>query len=203
MTSEQDFYSTIAQPSTEEFKDRGSRFIAYAYPISSVDDFKKYLQLLKKEHPKAVHHCFGYRLGLDGNSFRVSDDGEPSGSAGRPILNQIDSKQLTNVLVIVVRYFGGTLLGVPGLINAYKTATTLALQTVPTVQKPIEIIYELQFDYTKMNEVMMIVKQCNCTVINQETQLFCLLKIGIPKARLTEVLYKFKELVSVEASKIN
>jgi uncharacterized YigZ family protein len=203
MINEQDFYSTIAQPSTEEFKDRGSRFIAYAYPIDSVEDFKKYLQLLKKEHPKAVHYCFGYRLGLDGNSFRVSDDGEPSGSAGRPILNQIDSKQLTNVLVIVVRYFGGTLLGVPGLINAYKTATTLALQTVPTVQKPIEIMYELQFDYTKMNEVMMIVKQCNCSVINQETQLFCLLRIGIPKARLTEVLYKFKELVSVETSKIN
>ncbi len=203
MINEQDSYLTIAQPSTEEFKDRGSRFIAYAYPIETVDDFKKYLQLLKKEHPKAVHHCFGYRLGLDGNSFRVSDDGEPSGSAGRSILNQIDSKQLTNVLVIVVRYFGGTLLGVPGLINAYKTATTLALQTVPTVQKPIEITYELQFDYTKMNEVMTIVKQCSCTVINQETQLFCLLKIGIPKARLTEVLYKFKELVSVETSKVN
>lgn len=203
MINEQDFYLTIAQPSVEEFKDRGSRFIAYAYPMESVEDFKKYLQQLKKEHPKAVHHCFGYRLGLDGNNFRVSDDGEPSGSAGRPILNQIDSKQLTNVLVIVVRYFGGTLLGVPGLINAYKTAAALALQTVPIIQKPIEIIYELQFDYTKMNEVMMIVKQCGCTVINQDTQLFCLLKIGIPKARLTEVLYKFKELVSVEAIKSN
>ena len=202
MMNEQDFYLTIAQNSVEEFKDRGSRFIAYAFPINSVEDFKKQLQLLKKEHPKAVHHCFAYRLGLDGNNFRASDDGEPSGTAGKPILNQIDSKQLTNILVVVVRYFGGTLLGVPGLINAYKTATSLALQTIPSVQKPIEIIYELHFDYTKMNEVMMIVKQCNCSVILQETQLFCMLKIGIPKARVEEVLHKLNDLVSVEVKRI-
>ncbi|MBC7587382.1 MAG: YigZ family protein [Chitinophagaceae bacterium] len=200
--NEQDFYLTIAQDSVEEFKDRGSRFIAYAFPINSVEDFKKQLQLLKKEHPKAVHHCFAYRLGLDGNNFRASDDGEPSGTAGKPILNQIDSKQLTNILVVVVRYFGGTLLGVPGLINAYKTATSLALQTIPSVQKPIEIIYDLHFDYTKMNEVMMIVKQCNCSVILQETQLFCMLKIGIPKARVEEVLHKLNDLVSVEVRRI-
>ncbi|KAI9435670.1 ribosomal protein S5 domain 2-type protein, partial [Russula earlei] len=113
---------------TAEFKDRGSRFIAYAYPIQSADDCKRYLQELKKEHPKAVHHCFAYRLGLDGNSFRVSDDGEPSGTAGKPIMGQIDSKQLANVLIVVVRYFGGTLLGVPGLINAYRSAAAMALQ---------------------------------------------------------------------------
>ncbi len=202
MISEQDFYLTIAQTSSEEFKDRGSRFIAYAFPIESVDDFKKQLQLLKKEHAKAVHHCFAYRLGLDGNNFRVSDDGEPSGSAGKPILNQIDSKQLTNILVVVVRYFGGTLLGVPGLINAYKTAAALALQTIPAVQKPIEINYQLQFDYTRMNEVMTIVKQCNCSIIGQEMQLFCTLKIGVPKARLEEVLHKLKELVYVEVVKV-
>jgi len=200
---EQDFYYTIAQPSMAEFKDRGSRFIAYAYPLSSTDEFKKHLQELKKEHPKAVHHCFAYRIGLDGNNFRVSDDGEPSGSAGKPILNQLDSKQVTDILVVVVRYFGGTLLGVPGLINAYKTATALALQTIPIVQKPVEVTYELQFDYTKMNEVMTVVKQFNCTVINQEMQLFCLLKIGIPKARLEEVTYKFKEMYGVDCRKSN
>lgn len=199
---EQEFYTTITETSIEEFKDRGSRFIAFASPINTVEEFKKILQDLKKQHPKAVHHCFAYRLGIDGNNFRVSDDGEPSGTAGKPILNQIDSKELTNIAVIVVRYFGGTLLGVPGLINAYKTATTLALQTTPTVKKPIEINYELQFDYTKMNEVMMIVKQCNCTIINQETQLFCVLKIGIAKARLHEVLYKFKELHTVEIQQV-
>src|SRR6266487_4348932 len=157
--SEKDFYYTIDQNSLAEFKDRGSRFLAYAFPVQSTDDFKNYLQQLKKEHPKAAHHCFAYRLGLDGNNFRVSDDGEPSGSAGRPILGQIDSKQLTNVLIIVVRYFGGTLLGVPGLINAYKSAAALALQITPIVQKPVLVHYQLQFDYTQMNEIMRIVKQ--------------------------------------------
>src|SRR3982751_2639344 len=133
--SEKDFYNTITQSSTAEFKDRGSKFIAYAFPVGTADDFKKQLQLLKKEHPKAAHHCFAYRIGSDGNNFRISDDGEPSGTAGRPILGQIDSKGLTNVLVIVVRYFGGTLLGVPGLIKAYKTATAIALQQTLVVQR--------------------------------------------------------------------
>src|SRR4249919_776256 len=108
--ADREFYHTIDKTAIAEFKDRGSRFIAHAYPIQSTKDFKNYLQHLKKEHPKAVHHCFAYRLGLDGNNFRVSDDGEPGGTAGRPILGQIDSKHLTDVLVIVVRYFGGTLL---------------------------------------------------------------------------------------------
>jgi uncharacterized YigZ family protein len=201
MHNEADFYLTISQPSSASFKDRGSTFTAYAFPIESIEDFKKHVQALKKEHPKAVHHCFAYRLGLDGNSFRVSDDGEPSGSAGRPILNQIDSKQITNILVVVVRYFGGTLLGVPGLINAYKTAATLVLQTVPIIQKPIEIYYQLQFNYTKMNEVMMVIKQYSCSLIKQETQLFCLITIGVPKARLEEVLYRLKELFLVEVTK--
>ena len=122
------YYFTIDKPSYTEYKERGSRFLAYAYPLKSVDDFKKILQGLKKEHAKAAHHCFAYRIGLDGNNFRASDDGEPAGSAGKPILGQIDARQLINVLVVVVRYFGGTLLGVPGLIHAYKTATALALQ---------------------------------------------------------------------------
>ncbi len=199
---EQDFYYTISQSSIAEFKDRGSKFIAYAYPITSVDEAKSYLQTLKKEHPKAVHHCFAYRIGIDGNNFRVSDDGEPSGTAGKPILNQIDSKQLTDISVIVVRYFGGTLLGVPGLINAYKTSAALTLQMIPVVQKQVEIKYELHFDYTKMNEVMTVVKQFNCSILHQEMQLFCLLKIGIPKARLEEVLYKINDMHTINATKI-
>ena len=113
-SSDNNFYQTIEKESVAEFKDRGSRFLAYAFPISSADDFKKRLKELKEEHPKAVHHCFAYRIGTDGNNFRSSDDGEPSGSAGRPILGQIDSKELINTAIIVVRYFGGTLLGVPG-----------------------------------------------------------------------------------------
>lgn len=202
MITEQDFYQTITQPSMAEFKDRGSRFLAYAFPVAHADEFKTRLQELKKEHPKANHHCFAYRIGLDGNNFRVSDDGEPSGSAGRPILGQIDSQSLTNTAVVVVRYFGGSLLGVPGLINAYKSATSMSLQLTPFVQKAIEIPYELQFDYTRMNEVMMLVKQMGCTVMKQESQLFIMLQIGIPKARMDEMLYRLKDMHYVTMRKI-
>jgi uncharacterized YigZ family protein len=197
-----DFYYAIEKPCVAEFKERGSKFIAYSFPIATADDFKKNLQQLKKEHPKAVHHCFAYRIGTDGNNFRSGDDGEPSGSAGKPILGQIDSKQLTNTLVIVVRYFGGTLLGVPGLINAYKTAAALALQLAPVVQKQVEVEHTIQFDYTQMNEVMMVLKQYQCTVINQEMQLFCSIKAGIPKRSLQDVLYHLKELqhITIERS---
>ena len=191
------YYFTIEQPALAEFKDRGSKFLAYTYPVTDIEGAKKHLANLKKEHPKAVHHCLAYRMGVDGSTFRVSDDGEPAGSAGRPILGQIDSKQLTNVLVVVVRYFGGTLLGVPGLINAYKTATSLALQLSPIIQKPIEISYTLNFDYQQMNEVMMVIKQYNCSVVHQVAQLFVELKVGIPKNRLEEVIAKIDDLQGV------
>ena len=196
------FYFTIEKPAMAEFKERGSKFIAFAYPIETTDDFKKLLQNLKKEHPKAVHHCFAYRIGTDGNTFRVSDAGEPSGTAGKPILGQIDSKAITNTAIIVVRYFGGTLLGVPGLINAYKTAATLALQVVPVIQKQIETKYSLHFNYTQINEVMMVMKQHNCTIISQEMQLFSVLNVGIANSRLPEVLYRLNELQNVEVNKI-
>ena len=200
-------FHTIEKPSVAEYKDRGSRFIAFAFPITGVNEFKEKLAAIKKEHPKATHHCFAYRIGLDGSNlsagqagYRVSDDGEPSGTAGRPILGQIDSKQLTNTLIIVVRYFGGTLLGVPGLINAYKTAASLALQLTPAIKKPILINYRLQFDYTRMNDVMKIVKQFDCVVMQQEMQLFCSLQIGIAKKSLAEVLSGLKELPGVEVA---
>ena len=195
------YYNTIEKTAVAEFKDRGSKFLAYVYPLKEVSDFKEKLAALKKEHPKAVHHCFAYRLGLDGNNYRVSDDGEPSGTAGRPILGQIDSKQLTNVLIVVVRYFGGTLLGVPGLINAYRTAASLALQITPVVQKPVLLPYRLQFDYTQMNDVMKVVKHFDCAVLKQETQLFYSIEIGVPKNRLDEVLFRLKELRGVEVEK--
>ena len=193
-----DYYNTIEQSNSAEFKDRGSRFIAYCFPIDSVNAFKERLADVKKEHPKATHHCFAYRLGLDGNTYRVSDDGEPSGSAGKPILGQIDSKQITNILIVVVRYFGGTQLGIPGLIHAYKTTASMVLQVTPTVPKPVLVNYNLQFDYTQMNEVMRIVKQYECAVIKQETQLFCMLEIGVPKNRVDDVIYKIKDLRGVE-----
>ena len=197
-----DYYYTIDRSSVAEFRDRGSKFLAYSFPVNSANDFKERLAEVKKEHPKATHHCFAYRIGLDGNNFRVSDDGEPSGSAGRPILGQIDSKQVTDVLIIVVRYFGGTMLGVPGLINAYKTAAALALQVSPVIQKPVLENYQLQFDYTQMNEVMRVVKQFDCSIIRQEANLFCSLHIGIPKSRLDEVLFKLNDMKGVETEKV-
>jgi uncharacterized YigZ family protein len=200
--SDPHFYNTIERPAVAELKERGSRFLAYAYPVTTVEAVKKQLESLKKEHPKANHHCFAYRLGLDNNVFRVSDDGEPSGTAGKPILGQIDSKQLTDTLIIVVRYFGGTLLGVPGLIQAYKSAAVMALQLTPIIHRPIEVNYELHFDYTRMNEVMMVVKQMNCTVLSQEMNLFCVLNIGVPKSKLDETLYRLGDLHTVEVKKI-
>lgn len=196
-----EYYYTINRSASEEFKDRGSRFIAYANPVETARAFKDLLQQLKKEHPKAVHHCFAYRLGLAGDNFRVSDDGEPSGTAGKPILGQIDSRKLTNTSIVVVRYFGGTLLGVPGLINAYKTASSLLLQTLPIIQKQIEAIYSIQFDYTRVNEIMQILKQGNCTIIQKEFQLFSEIKTGIPVNRLDEVLHKLNDLHNIEIKK--
>jgi uncharacterized YigZ family protein len=200
--TEQDFYYTIEKTSTAEFKDRGSKFIAYACPVKSLAEFKDRLGEIKKEHSKATHHCFAYRIGLDGNSFRVSDDGEPSGTAGRPILGQIDSKGLVNVLIVVVRYFGGTLLGVPGLINAYRSAASMALQMTPLAQKQVEAVYRVQFDYTQLGDMMNLVRQCNCRVVQQEMQLFCNMTLAIPKNRVAEMTYKLQDMRNIEISSV-
>jgi len=201
--AEKEFFYTIEKTAVAEFKDRGSRFIAFAFPLAVKEDFKIHLAAIKTEHPKATHYCFAYRIGLDGINFRSGDDGEPSGTAGKPILGQIDSKELTNTLIIVVRYFGGSLLGVPGLINAYKTAASLVLQVTPVVQKQVEINYRLQFDYTIMNDIMTIVKQYNCTVLSQEMQLFCSMNIGIPVNRIDPILNRLKDIRNVEVGKLN
>src|SRR5215204_1979126 len=161
---EKEFYYTIEKSGIAEYNDRGSKFIAYTYPITTVAEFKLKMDEIKKEHPKATHHCFAYRLGIDGNNFRVSDDGEPSGTAGRPILGQIDSKELTDILIIVVRYFGGTLLGVPGLINAYKTSAAMVFGQVNIIKRQVTRTLKIQFDYSLMNEIMMILKKFECEI---------------------------------------
>lgn len=181
-----------------EFKDRGSKFLAIAFPMQSAEEFKARLAAIKKDHPKANHHCFAYRIGTDGNQFRVGDDGEPSGSAGRPILGQLDSMQITNTGVVVVRYFGGTLLGVPGLINAYKTATALALQMSPVVEKDIEAMYTVTCTYNDLNDVMRIVKLCNGTVLTNDNGLFCQMKISIPINRKEQAESLLSGLYQVE-----
>lgn len=195
-------YKTLAQATTAEFKDRGSKFLAYAYPIATTQDVKEKVQALKKEHPKAVHFCLAFRIGIDGKLFRANDDGEPSGSAGRPILGQIDSTGFTNVLVVVVRYFGGTLLGVPGLINAYKTATSMALDNAPAIEKWVEDLYEISFDYPTMGEVMYLLRQSEATIYKQELQLFCLIHAGIPRVNAPSYLQRLSEIRGVTIKEI-
>jgi uncharacterized YigZ family protein len=181
MSEIKDKYKTIVAPTTSLFKDRGSKFLGYSFPISSTEDAKLKLNEVKKEHPKATHHCFAYRLGVDGLSFRASDDGEPSGSAGRPILGQIDSAEYTNVLVVVVRYYGGTMLGVPGLINAYKTSAAEALQQAESIEKWMTQRVEITMDYNAMSEVLYLLKQCEAEIAKQDLQLFCTIIADIPK----------------------
>ena len=162
-----DTFKTIEQPTFGEFKDKGSKFLAYTTPLSIEADFPLFLDKIKKEHPKARHHCFAWRLGLDQNRYRANDDGEPSGTAGRPILGQIDSFGLTNVGIVVVRYFGGTLLGTSGLITAYREAAAAALREAIIIEKIIENIYRIKFGYDKMPDVMNAVKRLKINVLQQ------------------------------------
>ena len=193
-------YNTIEQEGFAEYKERGSRFLAYSFPFDDAQKLKGIIQKFKNEHPKAVHFCFAYKIGIDGNKFRSTDDGEPSGSAGKPILGQIESKELTDVLLVVIRYFGGSLLGVSGLINAYKSAAAMALQVIPIVRKPIMIKATLEFDYTMQKEISIIIKRSGCILLSQENTLFSIYKIAIPIDKKDEVLHRFKEMRHVEIS---
>lgn len=195
-------YISITAPTTGDFRDRGSKFLAYAYPITKQGDVKEKVQALKKEHPKAVHYCVAWRIGTDGSLYRANDDGEPAGSAGKPMLGQIDSMGLTNVLVIVVRYFGGSLLGVPGLINAYRTATQYALEQANRVEKWVEDQYELSFDYPVMGEVLYLLKQNEATVLQQDMQLFCVVTAGIPRKFAQQCLGKLSEIRGLSQKQI-
>jgi uncharacterized YigZ family protein len=193
----EDTYFTIQNPAEGTFRDRGSKFIAFAYPINSEADIKEILTRLKTEHPKANHHCWAMRLGMDRSVFRINDDGEPSGTAGRPILNTLLSRNLTNILVVVVRYFGGTLLGVPGLINAYKKATEEALATAIIIEKTVNDIYTISFDYGQMNEVMKVVKDDNLATSNQIFDTQCSITIAVRKLQVNQVLAKLNNLEGV------
>jgi uncharacterized YigZ family protein len=192
-----DTYLTIEKPAEGDFRDRGSKFLAFAYPITSETDIKPILSQLKVEHPKANHHCWAMRLGIDRSVFRINDDGEPSGTAGRPILNVLLSKNITNIIVVVVRYFGGTLLGVPGLINAYRTATEEALKVAIIIEKTINDIYTIGFDYQHMNEIMRIIKEDNLSVLDQLFDNTCSVKISIRKMQVNSSISRFEKIENV------
>jgi uncharacterized YigZ family protein len=195
-------FKTIENTATAEFKDRGSKFLTYLFPVKDENEVKKKLKEVKLLHPKAVHHCYAYRLGIDGNRYRANDDGEPSGSAGKPILGQIDSAGVTNVLAVVARYFGGTLLGVPGLINAYKTVTAEAFQNTIKIERWIEMPVELEFDYPVMSEVLYLLKQSEATIYEQELQLFCTVQAGIPKKQFEHYLQRLSEIRGVKIKQL-
>ena len=195
-----DTYLTIKAAAEGVFRDRGSKFLAFAYPITSDAEIKDIITRLRAEHPKANHHCWAMRLGTDRSVFRINDDGEPSGTAGRPILNVLLSRDVTNVLVVVVRYFGGTLLGVPGLINAYKQAAMDALNNAAIIDKLVQDVYTLQFAHEQMNDVMRLVKENSLSVLSQQFDNLCTLQISIRKTKVNEVLGKLEKLQGVKIS---
>ena len=195
-----DTYRTISGNTEGLFKDKGSKFLSYAFPIRNESEAKPHLIGLRELHPKAVHHCYAYRLGMDRMSYRMSDDGEPSGTAGRPILNTLYSRDITNILVVVVRYFGGTLLGVPGLINAYKTATELALDEAEIITSHLFQNYQLVFSYIQMNEVMRIVKEMELPVAEQHFEMECSMVVEV---RTTLIERFVSRCEKVEGLKLN
>jgi uncharacterized YigZ family protein len=163
-----DTYNTIASPSEEIlFKEKNSKFFGYAFPISSEDELKPILDVLRKKHPHAGHFCYAYQIGTDPVSYRANDDGEPSNSAGMPIYGQLQSFDVTNTVVVIARLFGGTKLGVGGLISAYKTAAQITLESCEIIEKTIDVHYIISFDYKNMNKVMRVIKEKNLDIVDQ------------------------------------
>jgi uncharacterized YigZ family protein len=193
-----DTYKTIDHPAEGIFKDKGSKFTAFAYPILSEAEVKPILLKLRAEHTKANHFCYAYRLTPDKSIYRVNDDGEPSGTAGRPILNALLSADLTNILIVVVRYFGGTLLGVPGLINAYKSAAIDAIGLANVIEKTVNDRYELRFDYLAMNDVMRLVKEEQLNIIEQQFDNQCMISFEVRKSQLNKVLQRIEKQAEVK-----
>ena len=194
----QDQYRSIAAPSEGLFKDNGSRFIALAYPVETEEEVKSIVAGLRKEYHDARHHCYAYRLGYKGDVWRASDDGEPSGSAGRPILGQIDSLGLSDILVVVVRYFGGIKLGIPGLIRAYKTSTADALSSAQIIDKIASRHFRLQFDYLSMNAVMKVLKDMDLPQRAQEFGESCTLQTSVRLAAVEDFLKRLENTAKLE-----
>lgn len=195
---DKDVYKTIDKASTEAlFKDRGSKFYGYAFPVTNEEKIKENIEFLKKQHYNARHWCFAWQLGMKYEKYRANDDGEPTNSAGTPIYGQLQAFEVTNILVVVVRYFGGTKLGVSGLIQAYKTAAKLALENSEIIQKTINEEFILQFNYSEMNKVMRIVKDEQISIINQKLDLNCMYTISVRKKEADKVFKLFNETYKV------
>lgn len=189
-----DEYKTIEKPSQGSFREKGSKFLAFAIPVSSEQEVKQQLNALRKQYYDATHHCYAYILGFDKSAYRLNDDGEPSGTAGRPIYGQLLSADLTNTLIVVVRYYGGTNLGVPGLIHAYKTAAQEALSNAMILTKIVKETYEIEYPYDEMNDVMKIIKEEIIEVINNEFGMKCVTRLAIRHSEVNRVIGKFSKV---------
>ena len=201
--TENDIYKTIDTPAEAIlFKDKNSKFFGYAYPISSEDEVKIHLKNLKKKHHAARHWCYAYQIGIENISYRANDDGEPSNSAGMPIYGQIQSFELTNILVIVVRYFGGVKLGVGGLINAYRTTAQMVLETSSIIEKTINVDYLISFAYKNMNTVMRIIKEKQLKIVNQKLEMSCQITITVRKNEAESVFEVFNKLFEIDIKQI-
>ncbi|WP_395046091.1 IMPACT family protein [Flavobacterium sp.] len=195
----QDTYFTIAVPSTEVlFKEKNSKFFGYAFPISSEEEVKIHIENLKKQHFSARHWCYAYQLGTDKIQYRANDDGEPNNSAGMPIYGQIQSFNVTNILIVIVRYFGGVKLGVGGLITAYKTAAQMALEESEIIEKTIDVHFLVQFDYKNMNKVMRVIKEKNITIVSQIMKEDCQIEIATRKKNAKSIFDIFENIFEVD-----
>lgn len=197
-----DTYKTIAEETQEVlFKEKNSKFLGYAYPITAEDEVKPILVVLRKQHPNAVHFCYAYQLGAEQITYRANDDGEPSGSAGMPIYGQLLSFGITNVLLVIVRYFGGVKLGVGGLISAYKTAAQLSLESAIIVEKTIDVEYVAQFDYAHLNKVMRVIKEKNLEILSQKMDVQCEITLATRKSNEDNLLAAFENLYEINLKK--
>ena len=203
---ENDTFKTISKVSKEvSFKDKNSKFYGYAFPVLSEDDVKIHLEKLKKSHPSAGHRCYAYQIGTreSAKTYRANDDGEPNNSAGMPIYGQIQSYDLTNVLIVVVRYFGGTKLGVSGLINAYKTSANMAIESSKIIERTINVTYRLKFEYKNMNRVMRIIKENNLNVINQILELDCTIIVSVRLRDSNQIFEIFDHFHEIDIQVLN
>ena len=200
---EKDTYKTILKASPDSlFKEKGSKFLGYAFPVTNENQVKEYINHLKKEHYNARHWCYAWQLGKSYENYRVNDDGEPSNSAGMPIFGQLQSYDVTNVLIVVVRYFGGTKLGVGGLMQAYKTAAQMSLKASTIVQKTIDEYFILKFDYPEMNIVMRIIKEEKLSILNQKMELNCEFKLAVRKKDAKRIFDLFQNTYKVSIKKL-
>ena len=197
MAEFKDSYLTIAEPAEAIYKERSSKFLTYAYPVENEEEIKELLDALRKEYYDATHHCYAYRLGPQGETFRANDDGEPSGTAGKPILGQLLSTDLTNCLVVVVRYFGGTKLGVSGLIQAYKESTAEVIAASNIIEKTVDRVIKVDFSYISMNGVMRIIKEMNPRIDEQIFDNLCTMKLRIRESEADMLVAKLEKVEGV------